>query len=340
LWDESEWADYIGNDLSGHKYNFRIMFSPPSGSTTPPPKGDPARALQLLISHLQSKLANGQQKIWLSREARRCLLEARAARQGTPQSPASSPPASRTAAAVATGNRPSAASSAPKPAAPPPPRPAVKPLSAAEKPQLLAEVKARAEAAEAPRRLGTLRSTMVFAVGNADADIMFVGEAPGIDEERQQEPFVGKAGQMLTKIIQAMGLQREQVYISNVCKFRPATSDVQGSENRKPTPEEMASCLPFVQEEIAIVQPRCIVALGATAAEGLLGAAGVTVGRMRSQFHDCGGTPLMVTYHPSYLLRTESNVEKRKVWEDMLMVMEKLGMPISEKQQRFFLPKG
>ncbi|HEY1050588.1 MAG TPA: uracil-DNA glycosylase, partial [Prosthecobacter sp.] len=114
----------------------------------------------------------------------------------------------------------------------------------------------------------SLRKTMVFAVGNPHASLMFVGEAPGAEEEKLREPFVGPAGQKLTAIIKAMGLDRSQVYISNICKFRPAM-DNQGSGNRKPTAEEMRACLPFVLTEIDLIQPKVIVALGATAAEGL-----------------------------------------------------------------------
>ena len=185
---------------------------------------------------------------------------------------------------------------------------------------------------------------MVFSVGNPDAPLMFVGEAPGFEEERLREPFVGPAGQLLTKIIVAMGLRRpEDVYISNIVKFRPLDGDArfQGQRNRKPTPVEMAAAVKYVLAEIAVVQPRVIVALGGTATEGLLELTG-SVSSMRGRFFDLRGTPVMVTYHPSYLLREESKspdqgkAEKRKVWEDMLMVMERLGLPITDRQRRFF----
>lgn len=164
---------------------------------------------------------------------------------------------------------------------------------------------------------------------------MFVGEAPGGEEERQREPFVGPAGQLLTKIIGAMGLQRTEVYISNICKFRPALPN-QRESNRKPTAQEMAACLPFVMAEIEIIQPKVIVALGATAMEGLLQWEKAAVSRNRGKFHDFNGIPLAVTYHPSYLLHNQELTERRKVWEDMMMVMERLGMPISDKQRGFF----
>ena len=200
-----------------------------------------------------------------------------------------------------------------------------------------------AEQDPAPRALGTLRETMVFAVGSPEARLMFIGEAPGEHEEHQREPFVGPAGQLLTKIIEnAMGLQRSAVYISNICKFRPSTGPGQGSRNRAPTPEEMAACVKYIQTEILLIRPNVIVALGATAATGL-GIQGA-VGRLRAKFHSVDGIPTMVTYHPSYILRQEMEgggmIARRQVWEDMLMVMEKLGMPISEKQRGYFRPKN
>jgi DNA polymerase len=180
---------------------------------------------------------------------------------------------------------------------------------------------------------------MVFATGNPDARIMLVGEAPGYEEERKREPFVGPAGQKLNDILKAMGIDRGEVYISNIVKFRPATPR-QTTNNRKPSPEEMAACLPFVREEVAIIRPECIVALGGTAAEGLLGLSG-TVGSMRGKWHEFYGIPVRVSYHPSYLLQSGANLSvKRQLWEDMLAVMEQLGMAVSEKQRGFFLPKS
>ncbi len=180
---------------------------------------------------------------------------------------------------------------------------------------------------------------MVFATGNPDARIMLVGEAPGYNEEKEGQPFVGPAGQKLNDILKAMGIAREEVYISNLVKFRPAIAG-QTTNNRKPSQNEMASCLPLVQAEISVVQPEIIIALGGTAAEGLLNLEGA-VGGMRGKWHSLAGIPTRVTYHPSYLLQSGgSNQVKRALWEDMLEVMEKLGMPISEKQRGFFLPKA
>jgi DNA polymerase len=183
--------------------------------------------------------------------------------------------------------------------------------------------------------LASSRKNVVFGVGNLEAKLMFVGEAPGADEDEQGEPFVGKAGQLLTKIIETTGLSRSDVYIANILKCRPDTPG-QSAGNRKPTPQEMQTCIPFLHEQIDLIRPQVIVALGATAVEGLLGKTlGIT--KLRGNWQTYRGTPLMPTYHPAYLLRNQSLSEKRRVWEDMLAVMEKLAMPISEKQQNFFL---
>ncbi len=211
-------------------------------------------------------------------------------------------------------------------------------ISGTSKADQLASLRQQAEKWAPATTLGTLRDVMVFATGNPDARVMLVGEAPGYQEEREREPFVGPAGQKLNDILKAMGLNREDVYISNIVKFRPATAR-QTTNNRKPTPEEMAACLPFVRAEIGIVKPECVIALGGTAAEGLLGLEG-TVTSMRGPWHDFEGTPVRVTYHPSYLLQSGgSSPVKRQVWEDMLAVMGKLGLPISDKQRGYFLPK-
>ena len=176
---------------------------------------------------------------------------------------------------------------------------------------------------------------VVFGVGNIDADIFFCGEAPGGDEEKQGEPFVGKAGALLTKIISAMGLSREEVYIGNIMNWRPEMPTPVG--NRPPTPEEMAYCLPYLRAQIEVVQPKVIVALGMTAVNGLLGPDPARrMGAIRGQFFEFNETPLLVTYHPSYLLRYATMKTKRLVWEDMLLAMENVGLPISEKQRGFF----
>lgn len=166
--------------------------------------------------------------------------------------------------------------------------------------------------------LHTGRTNIVFGVGNPDARLMFVGEGPGADEDEQGEPFVGRAGQLLTQIIKAMGLAREDVYIANVVKCRPPG-------NRNPEPDEIEACSPFLHAQIASIRPTVIVALGKFAAQTLLRTE-TPISRLRGQFHALGEVAVMPTFHPSYLLRNPA--AKREVWEDMKLVLKKLGEPV------------
>lgn len=187
---------------------------------------------------------------------------------------------------------------------------------------------------------------VVFGVGNLHAAVMFVGEAPGGDEEDLGEPFVGRAGQLLSRMIKAMGLERGQVYIGNILNWRPEmprNPDGSQTGNRPPATAEMAYCLPFIRAQIAIIQPRVLVALGKTAVDGLLGADRFkTMGAARGTWHTYADTPLRASYHPSYLLRQEGLTSasarkiKRDAWEDLLAVMERAELPISEKQRNYF----
>jgi DNA polymerase len=208
------------------------------------------------------------------------------------------------------------------------------PAASTEKIAAMAALRERAVACVKCPHLVRSRRNVVFGVGDPNAQLMFVGEAPGMDEDEQGEPFVGRAGQLLTKIIQTMNLSRQTVYIGNILKCRPDTPG-QSMGNRKPTPEEMETCIPWLLEQIDIIQPTVMVALGATAVQGLLGKC-PSITRMRGQWQTFRNIPLMPTFHPSFLLRPENADKKRLVWEDMLMVMEKLGMPISERQRGFF----
>jgi DNA polymerase len=184
---------------------------------------------------------------------------------------------------------------------------------------------------------------VVLGVGSLDAALMFVGEAPGAEEEIQGEPFVGPAGQLLTRMIVAMGVAREEVYIGNIMNWRPGLPTAEGQEqvgNRPPTSGELAYCLPFLRAQVEVVAPRFLVALGATAAQGLLGAGAFkTLGEVRGRWHDFGGIPLMVTYHPSYILREPTPRRKRLIWEDLLQVMERAGLPVSDRQRGYFLER-
>ena len=211
----------------------------------------------------------------------------------------------------------------------------VRPTHAGGKLERLAPLRERVAVCTKCPHLASSRTQTVFGVGNPDAEIMFIGEAPGADEDAQGEPFVGKAGQLLTRIIQTMGFARGDVYIANILKCRPDMPP--GSfGNRPPTPVEMQTCRSYLIEQIEIIHPKVLVALGAAAVEGLLGARGA-MRDLRGRWHSYRGTPLMITYHPAYLLRNQSPSEKRKVWEDMLLVLERLERPISEKQRNYFL---
>ena len=164
------------------------------------------------------------------------------------------------------------------------------------------------------------RSRIVYGVGNADADVLFVGEGPGRDEDLQGEPFVGRAGQLLTDIItKGMKLRREDVYIANVVKCRPP-------QNRDPEPDEVASCEPFLVRQIELVQPQVVIALGRFAVQTLLRSA-EPVSRLRGKWHDYCGIRLMPTYHPAYLLRNPG--DKRLVWEDIKSVLREMGTAVT-----------
>jgi DNA polymerase len=166
--------------------------------------------------------------------------------------------------------------------------------------------------------LAETRTQTVFGVGNADADIMFIGEAPGADEDASGEPFVGRAGQLLNKIIEACTLKREDLYICNILRCRPPG-------NRNPLPQEAANCREFLDAQIRIVSPKYIVCWGTIAAQNLLGEVR-PVGKLRRQFFQHAGASVLCTYHPSYLLRNPS--AKKDVWEDMKLFMGQLGVEL------------
>ena len=164
--------------------------------------------------------------------------------------------------------------------------------------------------------LHATRTKLVFGVGSPTARLMFIGEAPGADEDRRGEPFVGRAGQLLDRMVEAMGLARADVYIANVLKSRPPG-------NRTPEPGEIAACSPFLFRQIAALAPEVIVALGAPAAQTLLATA-APIGKLRGRFWRYRGVDLMPTYHPAFLLRNPA--KKREVWEDLQQVMTRLGL--------------
>jgi uracil-DNA glycosylase len=184
----------------------------------------------------------------------------------------------------------------------------------------LAPLRGKVSACEKCSLAGT-RTNVVFGEGNPNAELMFIGEAPGADEDKQGKPFVGRAGKLLTKIIESIGLTREDVYIANILKCRPPG-------NRNPLPDEITACSPYLVKQIEEIKPRVICALGRCAAQRLL-ASEVTIGNLRGKFHNYLGVKLMPTYHPAYLLRNSSG--KKDVWDDMKTIAKELGLKISRK---------
>lgn len=189
-------------------------------------------------------------------------------------------------------------------------------LSDPERTRELAEIDQEVRDCRACKDIVSFRQQTVFGAGPLNPTVCFMGEAPGADEDRQGVPFVGKAGQLLTKIIAAMKLEREEVYILNALKCRPP-------QNRTPVPEEIEHCRHYVTRQLEVLQPKYIVCLGAVAVRSLLDST-LSIGRLRGQFHHYRGAQVVVTYHPSYLLRNES--AKRLVWEDMKMLMAEMGI--------------
>jgi DNA polymerase len=297
-------------------------------------------ALNAITDELRRLKAGGVGSVSVSEEGLAALRRSVANGPAAPASPVRPEPASapaRPAAAAAPAPR---AAPAPNPAAisVPPPVVTLPPGDKAARWAALRELVLADPVCAAKVRPG---KKIVVGVGNLDASIMFIGEAPGAEEEVQGEPFVGPAGQLLNRMISGMALARSDVYIGNIMNWRPdmpVGEDGVQTGNRPPTDSEMAHCLPYLQAQIEVVAPKLLVALGATAAKALLGPKSFgALGEVRGKWHDFGGRPLMVTYHPSYILRNPTNRTKRLIWEDLLKVMERANLPISDKQRGFFL---
>jgi DNA polymerase len=173
------------------------------------------------------------------------------------------------------------------------------------------------------KELATTRTQTVFADGDIGAELCFIGEAPGADEDKQGKPFVGAAGQLLNKIIAACGMTREEVYICNIIKCRPPG-------NRTPLPNEAENCREFLEEQLDLVRPKYIVCLGGTAATYLLGTK-KPIGALRGKFHEYRDAQVIVTYHPAYLLPHRAPAKKKEVWDDMKMLLAKMGRPVPAK---------
>lgn len=293
--------------------------------------------IENLKTHLRRRKTSGAPPARLSPEARSSMESWKKRKHAKPDPT----PAAKSTTSPVTPSVPSRSTRTPAaPAAPASPQTQAQPqwslqLPEGDKPSRFAWLRDTALACSRCSHLASFRKQVVFGVGNPDASLMFVGEAPGADEDEQGIPFVGRAGQLLTKMIEAMGLKRDDVYIANVLKCRPdMPPNTPG--NRKPTLSEMDTCAPYLHAQIELIRPRVMVALGATAVQGLLRDTS-PMGKLRGQWREYRGIPLMLTYHPSYLLHNSSITEKRKVWEDLMKAMEKLELPISDKQKGYFL---
>ncbi len=299
-------------------------------------------ALIALTDELRRLKTAGVKSVAVSDESvaalRRVVAGCKASRPAAAAAPVVTPAKSSVPPAPVVALKP-VASPAGKPMSPPPPV-VLPPGGKQVRWDALLELVRNDPTCRAHVRPGKL---VVLGVGNLEAKIMFVGEAPGADEEVKGEPFVGPAGQLLTRMIGAMGLKREDVYIGNIMNWRPEMPTPPGAQqigNRPPTEEEMRYCLPYLRAQIEIVAPALLVALGSTAAQGLLGFGTFkALGEIRGRWREFAGKPLMVTYHPSYILRNQSNRSKRMIWEDLLKVMERAGLPVSDKQRAFFLDR-
>lgn len=285
----------------------------------------------------------------LSAEGETALRDLIARAKGeTPRAPEPAAPVARAPAsgdkATPSVARPSVVAARPVPVVPAPdadlpPPPEVAVPATGTKAERLAVLRERVRACPEARRHCPAASAPVFGVGSAEAELLFVGEGPDAEEVRAGEPMVGPAGQILTKAIAAMGLSREAVYLADVMTWRTVMAN--GLGDRPPTAREAAFCLPYLRAQVAVIRPKVIVALGNVAVNGLLGRSGegafkVTQGR--GAWLEFEGIPVMPTYHPSYLLHNTSSAARRQFWEDLLAVMERLGLPVSERQRGFYAP--
>lgn len=224
-----------------------------------------------------------------------------------------------------------------RPSRPPDPTPAPVPIASLfgdqevdtaavapeERPARLEELRAEVAGCTKCPMLAATRTQTVFGVGSPTARLMFIGEAPGADEDRTGVPFVGRAGQLLTDMItKGMGLTRDEVYIANILKSRPP-------ENRNPLPDEVANCLPYLERQIAIVSPEFICMLGKVAASTLLETS-LSLGKLRGRWHRYRGIPAVVTYHPAFLLRNPAS--KKEAWDDLQMLMKAMGIKPPQKK--------
>lgn len=214
----------------------------------------------------------------------------------------------------------------------PPPSPQAGEGTAAER---MAALRAVAVGCNQCPNLAAARAQVVFGQGSVEAQLMIIGEAPGAEEDQEGRPFAGEAGELLEKMLRVMGLSMAEVYATSVLKCHPFVPGEPGAL-RPPHGEELERCLPYLAAQISLVQPKVIVALGAGAMHALFGGK-APMGSLRSQWHEVQGIPVMPTFHPRYLLRNDDVRERRKVWEDLMQVMERLGLTVTERHRSFFL---
>jgi DNA polymerase len=286
-----------------------------------PVRGDPMHGDSARADGAVSSLSAGQAAPPSARPAASLELQGSTTAQLTPAAPGAPPPAPPVRAPAGINGSASAEALARIPVISPDRAAgtAMSPDTEVQWDSLKAEVLSCTRCA-----LHSTRTQGVFGVGNRRAEWLVIGEAPGAEEDRRGEPFVGRAGQLLNAMLAAIGLPREQVFIANVLKSRPPS-------NRDPRPDEVAACLPFLMRQIALLQPRLMLAVGRIAAQNLL-ATDMPLGRLRGQVHSFGelNTPLIVTYHPAYLLRTPA--DKRKAWEDLKFARSTFQRLASQEQ--------
>ncbi|MFZ9412039.1 MAG: uracil-DNA glycosylase [Opitutales bacterium] len=305
---------------------------------------DPAEALDILLEELKRQKAAGVRRVSITADS----LAALKALAGTPATPASAlAPAPAKAAPAPAPARPAAAPSsapvaaaAPKPAvaapAAPIPDAPIFTLAAGTKAERMQALRQLVEACAETKKHLVAPQRPLLGHGSLDAKVVFVGEAPTIGEMEAGQAFAGESGELLQKILGAAAINQADCYFAPVMVWRPEPPTQYGK--RPPTARELAFNLPYLRAQIDVISPRVVVALGAQAFEALHGRT-PTITQARGQWFDLGGVPLLATFHPNYLLHSPSASAKRTVWEDFLLLMEKLGLPISEKQRGFFATK-
>jgi DNA polymerase len=283
-----------------------------------------------LVDYLRQIERQGQTHVHLDERARKILREFYKRSKGIVDTPKAAAPAAQTAAPVLKEEPalPKIDLDAPKEA------PQQEIAQAAPVSKSLEGIQKQMAVDPVFKTLGSLREKLVFSEGGTDADIMLVGEAPSYHDESKGAPFSGPAGKKMEAILKAMGIARDEVYLTNMVKFRPAMQN-QTTNTRKPNAEEINASMRYLNAEINAVNPKLIIVLGATAAKALIGP-DVPVADLLGKFHKVAGVPVRATYHPSYLLAEGITDQKKEVWRDMLEVMDLLKIPISEKQRGYF----